>query len=327
MRLPGRIVGERGFGPVFREPSNEQSKKIHFLNTSSMCKGVHRILSLVKVSLKFSLCAQDPDENIGRAAKSARGALGYSRKHEPLVYVRSCYGKILDLIWAHSETLEIAFVVVLGTPGISKSSFVFVVLWELLQKHCWNLILLKFKESNRYYAFDKDSKVSSTVSSAVTVNWVEAEEEGKVWYLADWKIGKYYWSLPCKVVIATSLGWLNHHHFFKGDDVIRLFIPMWSHEEIHMLNDQVFKHPKAKVDKRIMGDFVWPTLLVLGDDTYTIATKKLVTPYITDKLATRLNMDVLDRVLNYDLATADSENGVYTEFFDRPFFESVIVKS
>ncbi|EFJ34623.1 hypothetical protein SELMODRAFT_406108 [Selaginella moellendorffii] len=83
-------------------------------------------------------------------------------------------------------------------PGIGKSSFVFVLLWALLHKCCWNLILLKFKESDSYYAFDKDGKVSSTVNPAVAANWVEAEEEGKVWYLADWKIDKHYWSLPCK---------------------------------------------------------------------------------------------------------------------------------
>ncbi|EFJ34622.1 hypothetical protein SELMODRAFT_406107 [Selaginella moellendorffii] len=285
----------------------------------------------------------------------------YSGKHEPLVYMRSCYGKILDLIWAHSEMSEVASVVVLGTPGIGKSGFLFVLLWELLHKHCWNLIILKFRESERYYAFDKDGKVSSTIDPVVAVTWVHAEEKCMVWYLADWKFTKNHRSLPCKTVIATLSEREQKHH---RDDVIRLFVPTWSREEIHTLNDRVFKHPKAEVDDRFdkwggiprhvlsktsihqrqeledaihsvacavcdskrlfvanagyASDLVYH-ITVKDDNAYAIATKKLATSYVIDKLAAFLNIDVLDRVLNYDRATIDSENSVYAEFFDRKF--------
>ncbi|EFJ32821.1 hypothetical protein SELMODRAFT_407963 [Selaginella moellendorffii] len=180
-----------------------------------------------------------------------------------------------------------------------------------------------------YYAFDKDGKVSSTMDPVVAATWVYSEEEGKVWYLADWKIDKNYWSRPCKVVIATS----------PGDDVIRLFVPMWSREEIHTLNDQVFKHPKAEVDDRFdkwggvprhvlsktnihqgkeledaihsiactvcdrkrlfvanagqdgyASDLVYH-ITVKDDDAYAVATKKLATSYVIEKLVAFLNID------------------------------------
>ncbi|EFJ20796.1 hypothetical protein SELMODRAFT_443705 [Selaginella moellendorffii] len=135
-----------------------------------------------------------------------------------------CEELLLNLIWAHSETSEIASVVVLGMPGISKSSFVFVVLWELLQKRCWNLILLKFKESNRYYTFEKDGKVSSLPS--LRIGWRPKRKAR----CSTWQTGR---------LISTI-----------GACLARLFIPMWSREEIHTLNDWVFKHPKAEVDKK-----------------------------------------------------------------------------
>ncbi|EFJ34836.1 hypothetical protein SELMODRAFT_405780 [Selaginella moellendorffii] len=50
-------------------------------------------------------------------------------------------------------------------------------------------------------------------------------------------------------------------------------------------------------------------ITVKNDQTYAIATKKLATFYIIDKLAGCLNINVLDRVLNYNMATVDFKNG------------------
>lgn len=140
------------------------------------------------------------------------------------VYLRQCYLELWEKILQTELTSQ---VLVTGTPGIGKKSFLYYALYRLMQDK--QPVMVRFHDRNTYYVHDNEFKRVNTLT-----NDFEALLDPNTWILMD-DSNMFELSKPFRIVLTCAPS-RDIFESFILRKTLSLFMPVWAYGEIALVN-------------------------------------------------------------------------------------------
>ncbi|KAI5080124.1 hypothetical protein GOP47_0005603 [Adiantum capillus-veneris] len=142
-------------------------------------------------------------------------------------------------------------VVILGSRGIGKTGFLVYLLWLTVTQRKEDSIA-SFREANLpFFAFkwlDGGSRLQVSSHMSLDDAYKFFDFGSSPWYFCDSKAPRTHHPLKCVVACSPAKG--NYYQFSKRADIKLLYDPVWTLNEIHILNKQVFHFDPDEVEER-----------------------------------------------------------------------------
>lgn len=148
------------------------------------------------------------------------------------LYLRQCYMDLYKLITEDWEDKREKDTLILGTPGIGKSSFLLYVLWK---KRTEKKTVILQRRNESCLLFKKSGKVEEGTIS----DFADYYDRKSVYLLADGCIPP---ECNCKILEVSSPKkeyWLTFH---KRSNVTTRYMPIWTLDELSQCQQHCFAH-------------------------------------------------------------------------------------
>jgi len=155
-----------------------------------------------------------------------RGKFLASNTLGPIIFIRKCYRDLLELIiedWKNGQ-----HTLVLGTPGIGKSTFLCFVLYQLCKEKDAT-ILLQRREERHCLCFKADGTVEEGPFEVLKIYC----EEKTTYLLCDGIVPPEI-GVRCKILEVSSPRREYWNTFKKRNDVTTRYMPTWSLLELEI---------------------------------------------------------------------------------------------
>ncbi|CAM9928509.1 unnamed protein product [Ectocarpus sp. 4 AP-2014] len=158
------------------------------------------------------------------------------------LFIRSCYKDLWKIIIDGAINGSMGNIVVTGTPGIGKSVFGYYLLY-LLRLEGKTVV---FEQKDKWYRF---SDVGVLQGRFETFSDAGCMDDPAIWYLSDPE-GKPHEGFTGITVVLVSPGKDKTNEFLKQDTACRLFMPVWSEDELLECRRIIFPDARSVNDVR-----------------------------------------------------------------------------
>ena len=166
------------------------------------------------------------------------------------IYVRDCYTDlykmILNYVGSEPSTKQPKNALIIGDPGIGKTTmlrFVFLKLKDKQEKVFW------LSQSGQWVYFDGEQYHDGDKKT-------EFWQDNKVWLLLDGRVPRVFLRKLNRVVVFASRNKQNYHEFAKTAHPLQLVMPAWEYHEVDEFLRMKISDKDPDIALKIMEPFV-----------------------------------------------------------------------
>jgi len=189
-----------------------------------------------KLSEKLASLSLDPED--GLYASLPQCAIGgHDERVLPIkpdaLFVRDSYLKIYTIITDNWRRERRENFLILGTPGVGKSSFIRYFVWKYLQTHPTTTFILNTGQGSfKRFEYRDGSLFSLQAAISKIVFWMDLRRTEGVVFITDGFDPELDEDCNAPTLEVSSPGRDQYKRFEKRDSTITLCMPTWSFEEL-----------------------------------------------------------------------------------------------
>ena len=156
-------------------------------------------------------------------------------------FLRDCYAPLYEKcmeLWKPDGNRNICPIILLGTPGIGKTFFIYYVLSQEKKKK--NRVYYQMTK-NHLFLFDLNATNTVTeIFGRNVTSFLDQEYEGDTLFVIDaYRMSEAPYRKDNRVILITSPNKDTWYKFSKASLAKRLFMPLWTREEIADYNQEM----------------------------------------------------------------------------------------
>jgi hypothetical protein len=185
------------------------------------------------------------------------------------LYIRRCYGEVLDLI-LHEFSVGTLSVGISGTPGIGKSLFFLYILHRLLE--IWSRCPMSQTERILYQcgeAFFMYDFKTMTVALLKPFTALVSVQSPKTLYVVDGADERYL-EAACRTVYISSPRSDNFERFVKQKKAWKYYLPVWTAEEIFVCHTRCYSGESKEVIENRLAVYGGVPRVVFSSDSIMV---------------------------------------------------------